>query len=850
MPPRSRGFDGCWTCRLRKVKCDGGKPRCERCVRAEVECKGYGVVLSWSDVLTTEGNTLVAHSHSKGSDRSRETCFRRRRLDLVVFPPKQRYELYDALSRAVSLFEDVEPRLVDGKYVCGPFGVFKLGAEVQNIGTRRISRETKKKTLEPGKKGDMTIQKEHFTTLEVSESHSRGLIDHTPDLEAVLAAQSQRSTLSRIQTPLSPVDLKTSRLPLEKHVDRVLTRSESRLDSPSMQSSSSRTNIHESSIFSKTDNTFVHYKLLDSAKLTILAIKGPWYRFNEQGMYHILYPKFFVNDESDDWKPDVGCLSDFFTLERSGDVVILPSLADAVASMAACNMPFIRVVHPNCCWDKLVVCKIKELIFELVCDELPRASSWDAYLFNREAEEVSLETLLKNIRFCIMCMVFSIGRFRRSRQHKSVKNPVDSYFVNDDLRVSIELRKVATNYLNYHLDEYDHSRWAVSHSWYEYYFLLALLLQIHIDNSFGVFENYDLIYAVGEILVKNIDEGKEARCYGRSSLETYLCQVFSFNHLFYASTQSVNSINYSIPEQDQQQKYGDLKEDYDLTRSNDADDLESDDEANTPSNRYEISGAGEDQPLSFTVHFNQKEKQKIKNRSFQLVGRSEKRQRVSAGPITPNSNVPDPFVSLGLPESLVRVFQEVVQLTNDKRLFRLNRVTPRNYPRICAETKDKILSWNVHEHWNLHELDSGKFLSKFHEGLYYNVQCFHKALQVYFERLIEEVPPAQCQQLIIESFAATESLSNTNMALARAGGNVAFTSSFWPLLVCGSEIELPQSIKLRAQCEQMWKNAFFTDYNYWRSKQILFEIWNRQEMDSEHNGFMDLVREWGIVLNL
>lgn len=846
-----------------------------------MECKGYDVVLSWSEVLTTKGDQLVTQKQTRGSAKSRSNCFLRRSLDLVVYPPHQRFDLFNALNRAIAQFEDVRAKLVDGKYVHGPFGAFQLGSVAENDGPPRPVRRTVDSTVESVATSKIKSQNELERDKVVQLSPPHSYVCETPDLEASIAAQSRRSTVTRIETPLAPIDHGISNNTLGKHADRAISRS------LSPQSASSRTNIHESSVFSKTDNTFVHYKLLDFAKLTILAIKGPRYRFTEQGMHHILYPKFFVNDESDDWTPNLRYLSDFFTIERSGDVVILPLLTDAVASVAACNIPFIRVVHSNCCWDTLVVCKIKELIFELVCDEFPRAGSWDAYLFDREAEEVSQESLLKNIRFCILCMVFSIGRFHRSRQHKPVKNPVDSYFVNDDLKVSIHLRKVATNYLNYHLDEYDSSRWATSHSWYENYFLLALLLQIHLDNSFGVFENYDLIYAVGECLVNR--GTKEGGCgpYQCTTLEQYLRQVFTFNQLFYASTQSVNPINYSIPERDQQQKYGDLKDDYDLTRKNCVSDSEYDDEEDKPSNSYEITGAaGNDEPLSFTVHFNQKKKQSwrenegnesndrnsgnhgqgsSKNEETQRNTETQRNEQIQSknlksssmlsraqrcGPITPQPDVPDPYVGLGLPESLVRLFQEVIQLTNDKRLFRLKRVTPRNYPRICAETKDKILNWNVGHYWNLREEGSAAFLSRFHEGLFYNVECFHCALQVYFERLIEEVPPAQCQLLVHQSFAAINNLSNTNMALARTGGDVTFTCSFWPLLVCGSDIELPQSIQLRAQCEVMWKNSFFTDYNYWRSKQILFEIWSRQDMDSEHNGFMDLVREWGIVLNL
>ncbi|KAL1863851.1 hypothetical protein VTK73DRAFT_6351 [Phialemonium thermophilum] len=38
---------GCWTCRDRKIHCDGGLPVCQKCVGAQRECRGYEPRLSW-----------------------------------------------------------------------------------------------------------------------------------------------------------------------------------------------------------------------------------------------------------------------------------------------------------------------------------------------------------------------------------------------------------------------------------------------------------------------------------------------------------------------------------------------------------------------------------------------------------------------------------------------------------------------------------------------------------------------------------------------------------------------------------------------------------------------------------
>ena len=40
---------GCWTCRLRKKKCDERRPRCTTCESLKIACHGYGAKPEWMD---------------------------------------------------------------------------------------------------------------------------------------------------------------------------------------------------------------------------------------------------------------------------------------------------------------------------------------------------------------------------------------------------------------------------------------------------------------------------------------------------------------------------------------------------------------------------------------------------------------------------------------------------------------------------------------------------------------------------------------------------------------------------------------------------------------------------------
>jgi len=44
-----RSKQGCWTCRLRKKKCDEGRPLCALCTSLSITCYGYGPRPDWMD---------------------------------------------------------------------------------------------------------------------------------------------------------------------------------------------------------------------------------------------------------------------------------------------------------------------------------------------------------------------------------------------------------------------------------------------------------------------------------------------------------------------------------------------------------------------------------------------------------------------------------------------------------------------------------------------------------------------------------------------------------------------------------------------------------------------------------
>lgn len=62
---------GCWTCRLRRLKCDETRDPCERCTRCGIPCYGYGAKPGWKDGGTREAEKLVAIKAGVAENRRR-----------------------------------------------------------------------------------------------------------------------------------------------------------------------------------------------------------------------------------------------------------------------------------------------------------------------------------------------------------------------------------------------------------------------------------------------------------------------------------------------------------------------------------------------------------------------------------------------------------------------------------------------------------------------------------------------------------------------------------------------------------------------------------------------------------
>ncbi|KAJ5090615.1 hypothetical protein N7532_009299 [Penicillium argentinense] len=51
----TRSYQGCWTCKRRRRRCDNTRPTCQNCSRRGVDCEGYEVRLRWGSGIASRG---------------------------------------------------------------------------------------------------------------------------------------------------------------------------------------------------------------------------------------------------------------------------------------------------------------------------------------------------------------------------------------------------------------------------------------------------------------------------------------------------------------------------------------------------------------------------------------------------------------------------------------------------------------------------------------------------------------------------------------------------------------------------------------------------------------------------
>ncbi|EGV65654.1 hypothetical protein CANTEDRAFT_133057 [Yamadazyma tenuis ATCC 10573] len=503
--PGRRTFNGCWTCRSRKVKCDGQRESCARCEKAGLTCKGYDIKLSYYQSLTVSRDGQLIDSTKTPSGKPEKHT--RRKMSLVQYPPESQYQTFAALNGSI---DRLDTAVASGapSYDIGPFRVYASTVQLPMASLPRVqTAPAKRRPSEP--------------------------------------VHSQQSSVYRLQ------DLLNGEAGREELGGR----------EPPLESDSYDANdAAEAPVYGAAE--LVAPSLMPLARLSIHAIKGPDYHINDQNIHHITYPTFFPNIDSDDWVPGV---SEMEKLVRRGTgLTLAPLYVELLREFSSISAIFLKVKfaatenHPDF-WTLYV----KPLVDSVVLSEI---ASRDAEITDVSVDEVGsagdkTRRWTRHLQQAIHGLVLSVAAFRHSTAAKfRIRHNTD---IPGDIALSICLRKRALNMLNFHLDEYDDIHEAIPpfcHLKYDTQLLLAIVLQLEIDTYYNVFENLELLFSIGELVA----QGPLKKC--GNDVSICLVTMFEVMTTMYKSTQRINVYNYQMSESDMD-RYDDLHDSYDLVRA-------------------------------------------------------------------------------------------------------------------------------------------------------------------------------------------------------------------------------------------------------------------------------------------
>ncbi|EGW32378.1 uncharacterized protein SPAPADRAFT_55840 [Spathaspora passalidarum NRRL Y-27907] len=228
----------------------------------------------------------------------------------------------------------------------------------------------------------------------------------------------------------------------------------------------------------------------------------------------------------------------------------------------------------------------------------------------------------------------------------------------------------------------------------------------------------------------------------------------------------------------------------------------------------------------------------------------------------------------GLPNSLIILFSDTVELLRTKIYYKeTKRKLPDSFPTRVEVLNKKLINWKLD--WELYQNQNDKttttkasivvdddleddnmnnvevellsdskkkFYSPMHQATYHHIMSFYHALMIYFNRLIQEIPPVKLQTKVAKTL---NHLNAIQKLIAK--GEAAIIPLFWQGFIAGCE-----AISLNLQLGFKKWGADIAQYlgSYWGARQIMLEVWRRKRMHEARDDWVSVVQDWEMNLML
>lgn len=817
---RVKTFTGCWTCRSRKVKCDLGKPTCQRCDKSGLECGGYDIKLRWSQPIRFDSFGQV-DPNTSSSACADEPQSQRRNVGFVTY--KDEYEFYEDMDDELSeLHSPSLDKIADNKtWIIKKFGVFRGTDKVK---TKHVPRRKKRRKQDQQSRSPKIRSEVSGVTSsnmgDDTELHSAQNIANLFDFDLSMNFNGNEWIANELRDDALLSASAIQGIPMDSLFDRPKNFSTSlpatsessntsapRSEGPSVQESQDkqRHNSQQTGSVNGADFSQI-YKLLFHRGPDLLRT----HRSNSVPTDHQSTPRTIVP------------LQNIILVDSSGPEGHMPK---EVLEVVESEVPEPRIFNvPNNSNPLLTLpttgLKVHGLtrfllnyylqnVVDLMTVVALPTNPWRTIYFPRASRalgDLAGVGYTSNSRNSLLNAILAVSCF--NLQSKFPRNsPEMRYYV----QLGIELRGQASDFLKICLE---------STAKQERYkdILTAILSMNSIDVVWGTMA--DCQYHL--MLCENLVEERMKTRPKISGKARSLHRIFSFLKLIQDSTaldkvqekeivlgksQSEN-LEEELNRGDQEEM-GEFKESLDEVNGK---------------IRIEFvkHGGGSGSTPIFT---------NIASQTYYYPSST-----------AANNDFLSTDALYGLPNSIILLFSDCVRLARHREYYRMRKLDiPSSYYVLCTTFEKKLMGWK--SEWNFFKPDTRDFLNDTVEGVYHHTISFYEGLIIYHHTMVRGQGHKGVQNNVGKVLDHLDKLA----ALIHDKG-VKIVPLIWQGFIAGcAAIDTGLQLKFKEWAAKLANSGMGS---YWGARQIMFEVWRRR-MNGEHcDNWFDVYRDWEMNLML
>ncbi|AOA64104.1 GQ67_03563T0 [Komagataella phaffii] len=868
---KKRSFYGCWTCRSRKVKCDNGRPSCQRCQKSNLNCLGYNIKLSWSTPYTVgKHGTLVPLSNyvlDKEDD-----SIQRRNISLVRFTSDSTYKNDKDLDLVLDELEQL-PVYGNSPNKRGPFMVFQASTDhkvktetntsIPNDSSKDLFsiRSLSSTNLVPYMTMDVVdvINQNRDFVLEAFDSnfvHQDAFthaLNTTLEDELELHHSAPASTFPERDRIVIHEQLKPSALVTFKGIKGDINsnpRDEQEvLDClfPNYYNSEANHSILEMSLsrnqeLNNLDKTYKLFENLSHSHISsIREYSFPWLLSTQ------MFQKLITNFQSEKHF--------MMLLTFRGNVmdsVILPVLYRAIGQMsiltADIEHEFGRIISSEMFHKRMMRIMVLSAL-NISAFLLYRKSLFEQNFYGSDYLEIAIvlrRFIILELSNLIKCLLVPSGvPFKDAKRKLQIKNgKLVNYLITNDLIKEL---------------------------------IVVLVFFIKIDELFGIIDNFTTLFDILDQLVDYLNNYKPSFYENADMLEKninlkLIIMYYKFMQIFFFSTTNIDLFNYEVKDKNFEDM---LDENYNkISAATLNDSFNPDAFFNIDFLQEEVSVSEKQNKSflskSFPARFNfakgysDSEEESNHNQTGsenRYYTKDNENSRVANSPTIKESliHIPYPYnesvykyrdesivstleLTYGMPETLFQLFKKTVTLTNHHSFFkRRNLKHPRNFSKVASDLETELKSWTLP--WILYESSdtiSISFLSTFHRILFHMSMSYYNSILIYFYIFVQDFKASDLSSLVQESLTHLEALVSLSVS-SNVVKDFTVHVPFWPFFVCacGATLEADQ-----ARAVALMKN--FKTNERWIGKQLIHAVWEKHRQKFTDTNWVTMTKSWDI----